>query len=403
MATPALAQENTFAILTSEGRFLPELRRRERAVAESPGAKHSLAQYLATLGDERGVYALLTEIGALRAGLAEPPTGLAGARAEPALDAIVREAKGKRIVILNEAHYSSRTRAFGAAVVQRLGADGFGGLMAEAFLPQSVEGADAPSARGKAVTGLYGGYVCDPMFAELVRVARDLGYSLGAYEARPDQRAPAGADRQASIAAREQAQAENIAAWLANRPGARVLIFCGHSHVAEAPLGPNTWMAARLKALIGEDPLTIDQTQGLAGVDGASTPAAVRAVQAAFDPSGPVVVRRGDGSAATSEAYGGAVDLTVYHPLVADLGGRPGWLARAPGRERRAFRLPRLDDAPYLLVQAVPWDEVSTPGALPSDQYRLQSDAKEAVFHLRPGAYEIRLETDAGRRVLGSL
>lgn len=400
---PAFAEENTFNILATQGRFLPELRRRERAAAENRGAKGNLAQYLATIGDERAAYALLAELGILNAGIAEAPPDLTDARAESALAAIAREAKGRRFVVLNEAHYSSRSRAFGTAVARLLRAEGFDAFLAEAFLAQPPEDFDALTAPDQAVTGFYGGYVCDPAFAELVRQAREDGYRFGTYEWTQAQRPPAGADRAALVAAREQAQTENILAYLRRRPDARLLIFCGHTHVAEAPLGDLNWMAARLKAMTGEDPLTIDQTEGLSGPDQATTPSAVRAVEAAFKPVGPVVVRRPDGSAVTPTHYAGSVDLTVFQPLVADIDGRPGWLAQAPGRRRRVFRLPKLDDAPYLLAQAVPAGELGDPGALPSDQYRLRPGAKEAVFFLRPGRYEIRMETDAGRRVLGTL
>jgi hypothetical protein len=63
---------------------------------------------------------------------------------------------------------------------------------------------------------------------------------------------------------REETQAENLVTRIfAREPQAKVLIHVGFSHAAEVALpnagGSLLWMAGRLKAKTGVDPLTIDQ------------------------------------------------------------------------------------------------------------------------------------------------
>lgn len=406
LAAPGLGRTedafNPSQVMVEQGLYLPRLRELEAAVAASPDRRQTLAQFKATLGDEAGAYA---DWMAMRTSGPAPAdeTDYSAYTAAPALEVIATAARGHRVVVLNEAHFASRCRAFAAAVARRLRADGFDMLLAEDF-------AAAPSARfaariaaGDPYTTDLGYYGQAPVYAELVRQARADGYRLEPYEQTPDQKAPRDADGPAKVAARETAQAQNIATILSSNPTSRLLVYCGHSHLAEAPLGPYTWMAARLKALTGLDPLTIDQSLGLPAPEGAFELPTVTAVLAHFNPVAPIIVRRPDGASLALGSYDGTVDLTVFHPRSAEVEGRPGWLTIAPDRRRTAFML--AEPAPAgALLQAVPDAEArAAPNVVPADQYPLKSATSKAIFFLRPGAYEVRLETDAGRRVLGAL
>lgn len=55
-----------------------------------------------------------------------------------------------------------------------------------------------------------GAYTLDPIFADLARHSAQLGYQLFDDEIREAQQASESADRNIQIAAREQAQADNI-------------------------------------------------------------------------------------------------------------------------------------------------------------------------------------------------
>jgi hypothetical protein len=382
------------------GLYLPDLVRFEAAVRGGDRSKTQwLAWQRAFAGDEAGALAAWAS---LRSRPWDPVSpDFSGATSEPALPAIVRASRGRRIVILNEAHHVSRCRAFGAQVARVLRPHGFGILAAEAFSPKHEVRFAARMAAAEAVTADLGLYTRDPVFAEMMRQARADGYRLTPYELTAAQEAGPDADRDQRIAARETAQAENLAALLNSDRDARLLVYCGFSHVAETPLGPTSWMAARLKALTGLDPLTIDQSIWIPAPVREHEPPLVTAMLDRFQPTTPMTVHRPDGA-----SWGGymeeAVDMTVFHPRLPDIDGRPGWLATAPDRRRMAFTLPE-PSPPGSLLQAVPLAEAAEPNAVPSDQYMAKPGAREAVFFLRPGRYEIRMETDAGRRVLGTV
>jgi hypothetical protein len=48
-------------------------------------------------------------------------------------------------------------------------------------------------------------------------------------------------------------------------------------------------------------------------------------------------------------------------------------------------------------------DELASAGVIPADQYPAPDNARAALFYLKPGRYEVRLEGEEGRRTLGTL
>jgi hypothetical protein len=205
-------------------------------------------------------------------------------------------------------------------------------LAAEAFSnPDSAE--DSPVTR-MARDGYprleSGHYTNDPVFADFVRQALKLGFRPVAYEQRQSQSPPGG-----GIAAREQAQADNIAALVAANPDSKFFIYVGFSHVLEAAVDrdgePVEWMAARLKKLTGIDPLTIDQANP-------SELASNRWGRDAFALVAPRIGRpsvlRLSGADLRVGENGHAVDLQIFHPPIRLVNGRPSWL-RGMGRTAR--------------------------------------------------------------------
>ena len=252
---------------------------------------------------------------------------LAAAAARDAIGEIVRRARATSIVILNEAHGSPRDRAFGLEVARALRPLGYSVLAVEAIRPYPIandplSGVDQLKRDGFARLGT-GAYARDPVFAGFLREALGLGYEPVAYDATTAQMTAAGG----SVAGREQAQADNlVAAIFAKRPAAKVFIYVGRSHVAEAPLSGTEWMAARLKRMTGVDPLTIDQTM--------LTDMAARSaydLAAARTGDRPVTFFTGRKPLVLG-LYAGAVDLQVVHPHRSYRFGRPAWLAALGGK-----------------------------------------------------------------------
>ncbi len=378
--------------LDVEGRYLPQyLDLQAKATAGEEAARWQLSQYAAFLGDEA------TAIGSVattrRPDAALPD--LTDATASDALEAIVEAAADRRIVILNEAHNHSRHRAFAAQVMRRLRPLGFDWFAGEAFAPLQPE----PAPRigdyrpGMPFLRTYGYYSRDPVLAETVREAGRLGYRFADYEFRHDQRGPDGIDMDARTALREEAQADNlIANVLAPHPEARVFVYCGYSHAMEAPVMGDEWFASRLRRKTGLDPLTIDQAYCTTELRPEEDAPHVAGVQAAFAPDRPVVVRRADGTGVGARLTDGGIDLSVFHPRLDPVRGRPGWLAADPARRLFEVDVPAFEGP--ALLQAL-WAGEGAAG-VPADQFLLAAGQSRATLALHPGRYVLRLERPEG-------
>ena len=135
-------------------------------------------------------------------------------------------------------------------LLQRLREKGYTHLAVEALVN---DGSD-PMPGGYPVrkTGIY---TREPVFAELLREARRLGYTLLPYE--PNDQG------QQTQQQRETGQASAIADLLAKEPRAKVLVHAGYAHIGEAQEGlPDDArpMAMELAKMSGLPLLTIDQT-----------------------------------------------------------------------------------------------------------------------------------------------
>lgn len=225
------------------------------------------------------------------------------------IELIAREARGTSIVIINESHYSPRDRHFIGQVITALRPLGFDTYAAETFSHDtSLDHAE--------VLGTDGWYSNEPIYARTLLLARQLGYRFVPYEQTAAQRQADAAgsqpnDMTGGINRREAAQTDNLMTniFRAN-PRARVVIHVGYDHARErqAPDQPSgtMWMAERLKAATGIDPLTISQTM----CDGSG--------------SGTVVARYRHGTDG-ARMEGAPVDLYIGHPKLTFQDGRPAW------------------------------------------------------------------------------
>lgn len=76
----------------------------------------------------------------------------------------------------------------------------------------------------------------DPIYAAFLRNALAIGYQPVSYEQTSLKRPKGNLSRRQSIEAREQAEADNLTAIHRRLSTAKLLIYVGHSHVAEAAL-----------------------------------------------------------------------------------------------------------------------------------------------------------------------
>lgn len=386
---------DTEALLEQGGHYLPAYIQAKNALMTARGddlnfALEMFGMIAARVGDEDG--ALLAEARRW------PPTArnspdLSDYIAEDALDTISRAAVNRRIVILNEAHYSSRCRAFGAELAERLAEGGFSIFAAEDF---STGRAETKLNAGAPVTRDLGVCISDPQFAEMVRRARAAGMTFREYE----QSSIQSTDR--SIMAREDAEATNLIRILDGEPNARIFVYCGYAHAMKAPYNGHSWMAAVVKQRTGVDPLCIDQTEGLPHDNPADESSALTAILGQFLPNRPIVVKAPSGTPYELGNYRNRVDFSVFHPRLPKVGGRPGWL-NTGGRRRLDVHLPQ-PRTEQVLVQAVPWVRpLDSAFVIPADQVVANPDTHTAVLFVRPGRYILRIETVTDFRTLGSV
>jgi hypothetical protein len=381
LATAAVAQEPSQADLAAanaarkaveEGRYLDAEQTLRRAAFDARGVARPGYAY----GQWVEVHGLLDgEPGPAIPGPDAPINAeqqaaiarLNAATPHDALATIVEQAKTHRLVILNEDHGSPRDRAFGWQVAKALRPLGYDVLGIETLnnVADDREAADlmARLSRDRYAHRVSTGYyVRDPVFADFVRQALGIGYRPVAYEATEFHR---GGSVVEQISARDQAQADYLVRRALTRyPKSKVLLYVGFHHATEASSDidgtPVRWLAARLKAMTGIDPLTIDQT--VLNADGAGD----RVLHAAVaDRIGrkPAVMVAGDKPLVVGH-YAGLVDLQVAHPRTRRIGGRPDWLL-ALGRTPTPIPTDLLPKTGKRLVQAFVTGETE---AIPVDQ-----------------------------------
>jgi len=187
-------------------------------------------------------------------------------KAYDAISYIANIAKNHQIIILNEAHPKPLHRVFAEQLLDSLYASGFRYLGLEALnmspfdSTKVIEFDTLLNERGYPYASSFTGtYTKEPQFGNLIRAAIRKGFHVFGYEVTSFQR------RQMP---RDSAQALNVQRILLNDPDAKILLFCGYSHLFEQPspctpdnpgCEPWKYLAYYIKQLTGIDPLTIDQ------------------------------------------------------------------------------------------------------------------------------------------------
>lgn len=324
----------------------------------------------------------------------EPGSGLptpSGWRATPASDWIAAQADDYRVVMVNEAHHAPQTRVLTIALLQRLREKGYTHLAVEALLNDGTD--PMPSGYPVRKTGIY---TREPVFAELLREARRLGYSLLPYE--PNDKGPQTQQQ------RETGQASAIADLLAKEPRAKVLVHAGYAHIGEAQEGlPDDArpMAMELAKMSGLPLLTIDQTS-TRSYEAADIDTVGQRLAKQFAVAEPSVLVAHDGENAWSNKPG-LYDVSVLLPPATGRSLRPDWLSLHGGRVAVAIDLtPCLGHLPCVAEarHAREGDD-----AIPADQF-LMLDAADVgtPLFLSPGTYRMRLTgSDGGTLVERSL
>lgn len=241
-----------------------------------------------------------------------------GWRPVPALQLIPALAAKRRVVFLNEAHNIALTRTLTERLLKPLRAAGFNVFAVETLYRQDIA---ALHKRGYPIAA-SGFYTREPIYAEMVRTALELGYKVVAYEA----------DSNHTGDAREAQQAANLWKILKDDPGARVVVNAGYAHIQKTGvfLGAQS-MAEHFIKDSGLDPLSVEQTILIPHLDHAMDHPDYDAIVDALHPTQPIAYVNKDGAAWSLRP---GYDVSVIFPPEHFVRGRPTWLdlwgARVP-------------------------------------------------------------------------
>lgn len=282
------------------------------------------------------------------------------------IDVIVQRARQTSVVIVNESHERSEHRGFSARVARALRPLGYDTLAMET-LSNPMPDQFVPPYRTRPAQPFFedmnGYYLSEAGFERLGRTAKALGYRLFAHEEQFGPSTPK-LSLEESITQRETAQAKQLADYIAAHPRAKLLVYVGYSHATEVPLkNGQKWMATRLKALTGIDPLTVSQTicRGGATKD--------RLVELPTDE--PV----------------GMFDLIVDHPTAQFVRGRPAWRVAAGDRVVSIPKALRPGKG-WRIVEARPVGE--SDASVPMDRVAIRPGEDVALL-LPPGRYQLKV------------
>lgn len=270
-----------------------------------------------------------------------------------------KEIEGQRLFMLNEAHDTPEHRLFATSLLDLLYAKGFRYLALEALSWED----EAINQRGFPISS-SGYYLREAYFADFVRRAIALGFTILPYEQKP------GSGR--SINERETNQANHLIHYLNEMPNSKIFVYAGYAHIQKkSAMEDIKWMAERVKDSLDINFLSVDQTN--------LSKSQEKEVQL-------VSLRNQDIDEALT-LFEGVYDALLHHPSTNEL------LQERLGKEKFSINFEELsfntDD--YYLLQFYQAKEYKNFGdaAIPIEQILLKENTQE-VF-LKPASYLVVL------------
>ncbi len=293
---------------------------------------------------------------------------------QSALKVIEREARKTRLVVFGEEHHLPQTRSLYESLLRVLWRQGYRYLAAETFTDEVM----TPDFKYPDYQSGY--YLLDPVFASAVRVAKDIGYKLIAYDTK--ERGPSG-----DASFRDRTQAENIKARTFDLdPQAKVFIIAGRGHASEETAQDGwTPMASVLKRLTGIDPLTVYAPSMSQRVTAEEEDPLYRfATSRGLVKQPTIFVSRDQGRLLGS----GSFDAYIFWPRIKIEDGRPDWMRQALGRKHAQIPSRLWGGRGMRLVQA--FREGDRASAIPVDQVIINEPYDRKVLMLPAGRYWLR-------------
>jgi len=175
----------------------------------------------------------------------------------PAKENILSDIEDKKILMLNENHYFPGSRSFLKNLLQDLYNKGFSSLAAEGISNNTYNNYRALDEVKKG----NGFYVNEPEFADLLRVAKDLGMRLYSYSPAVQDLAHIGKEKEREEY-RDRVMFENIKMVYETeiQPDEKMIVLCGHGHIKKSFVGGQKFLGQWLNEWKGEEVLFVEQS-----------------------------------------------------------------------------------------------------------------------------------------------
>lgn len=285
---------------------------------------------------------------------------------------ILQQAANERIVLFNENAAQLQQRAHFYTLLEDFYKLGFRYLSLY-WLSPLVNPNTAP------VTKFLGYQVADPIAAEIVRKAKQLGFTLIAYGDSSITRKTGNVQ--------DAVQASRLAALLQQDTAAKILVLDEQAHIAERPIGNFTPMGTVLHRLTGIDPFTIDQTELCNGSSFEYGRYFYQELVKRIPVEKVTVVTRGKQPVSLLE--NDLYDVQLLFPPMKEKSGRADWLTLSGSRKPVAVQPAHRN---LFLVQAYYKDETFRnllPNLIPADQTYLTDRDGYYRLYLQPGKYTL--------------
>ncbi|HKI79123.1 MAG TPA: hypothetical protein VKA26_11330 [Ignavibacteriaceae bacterium] len=312
-----------------------------------------------------------------------------------AVEFIIEKSTSNQVIMINEEHRMSRHRALPGQLLQALYNNGFRYLAVETLMDDSTL-----ELTGQPVLN-SGAYSKDPIFAEFLRTAAKIGYTMIPYDVGDPPDDYGQMNEIQRIVWREKTQAENIINRILDKDSkAKILVYGGRGHIAEYYEVKDSleigFMAGFFKHLSGIDPLTIDQLENEEHFDSTLESLAfswVRKSKNIKQNFFNVLVDKKTDSIFTRQYY----DISIVPSLDNYYEGRPDWLINMPGRKKLYINVEQFQpaDSSYFLVQAI-YESEDSVRAIPADQFAYQQGQNNVLLLLKPNIYNIRILNNKG-------
>ncbi len=308
-------------------------------------------------------------------------------KAVDATEYILKRAKNKKMIMINESHNMPQQRAYMISLLQKLYNQGFKYLGMEALHYDSLL-----NNRGYPLLNYNAWLLTEPLMGNVAREAMKIGFFVFSYEMDFDKGVVPYNEKLVNHAdegqcmEREIRQAFNVMKIFKADTGARVILFAGLGHISRK--WDSYSMGSYLWHFLGREnrPLAIDQDRMTERSD---TAIENRYFQLA-NVDKPFVFIDEKNNSFKNEYLLDAIDIQVFHPRTKYSNERPDWLYQLD-------RIPYYIDAkkhkiqyPILAKAYCKGEDISK--AVPFDVIQLNNKKEKKPLLLKKGSYTIELK-----------